>query len=229
MRNYKIFIGFMVVFLVVVMSLSAAAYADGKSDNEGCSGGKKKKKKGGIHAILQEQIDNIELTPGPKGDQGEKGDTGDDGVDGLTIQGPQGDTGPQGPPGLSVTYKSGINEGDQEDNGLIASRTLVFNKSTGLSRLRITYSDNLRVISNSAGSATWEVLLDGNSISLPHNLKTSIYTRTELNHRVSTLVGYAEGIPAGTHELSVYVTSTIGSDAYTGYSSTFLLEVQEIP
>jgi len=40
---------------------------------------------------LQEQIDNIELTPGPPGPQGDPGPTG-----------PQGDPGPQGPPGEAV-------------------------------------------------------------------------------------------------------------------------------
>jgi len=39
---------------------------------------------------LQDQIDNIELTPGPQGPQGDPGPTG-----------PQGDLGPQGPPGSS--------------------------------------------------------------------------------------------------------------------------------
>jgi hypothetical protein len=76
---------------------------------------------------LQQQIDqlkmdleNIQLTPGPKGDQGDpgpkgdKGDTGEQGPQGLTgpqgpvgpqgatgATGPQGETGPQGPPGDS--------------------------------------------------------------------------------------------------------------------------------
>lgn len=50
---------------------------------------------------LQNQIDTIELTPGPPGPQGEvgpigpKGDTGDTGLQGL-----KGDTGDQGPQGV---------------------------------------------------------------------------------------------------------------------------------
>lgn len=58
---------------------------------------------------LQEQIDNIELIPGPKGDKGDpgelgpkgdKGDTGERGPKGD--QGEKGDTGEQGPAGTSL-------------------------------------------------------------------------------------------------------------------------------
>jgi hypothetical protein len=51
-------------------------------------------------ANLQNQIDNIELTPGPQGPQGKmgpKGDPGDQGPQGK--QGPPGDQGPQGKQG----------------------------------------------------------------------------------------------------------------------------------
>jgi hypothetical protein len=44
---------------------------------------------------LKQQIEEIQLIPGPKGDTGEKGDTGPQG-----IQGPQGETGTQGEQGL---------------------------------------------------------------------------------------------------------------------------------
>ena len=40
---------------------------------------------------IENGIEGIELTPGPKGDPGEKGETGD--------QGPKGETGAQGPAG----------------------------------------------------------------------------------------------------------------------------------
>ena len=51
--------------------------------------------------FVTQEINSIELTPGPKGD---KGDTGPQG-----LQGPKGDTGPQGPQGL---------KGDKGDTGL---------------------------------------------------------------------------------------------------------------
>ncbi len=111
MRNFRILAGFMVVFLVAFMSLSAAALA--KDDDD--SGNKKGKKLPKHARVLQAQInantaaiENVELTPGPqgdKGDQGPKGDKGDpgsngadgqdgaNGADGVSIQGPQGEPG----------------------------------------------------------------------------------------------------------------------------------------
>ncbi len=69
-------------------------------------------KKGLAHAVsglqeqtadLQNQIDTIELTPGPKGDTGDQGPKGDTGA-----QGDKGDTGDQGPKG---------DKGDKGDAG----------------------------------------------------------------------------------------------------------------
>ena len=57
------------------------------------------------YLATQEDLENIELTPGPKGDKGEtgpqgpKGDTGEQGPQGI-----QGETGPQGPKGDAFTY-----------------------------------------------------------------------------------------------------------------------------
>ncbi len=115
------------------------AYAK-KGDRDKDKDSDKRKKKGLRHRVdaleaqttdLQNQIDTIELTPGPKGDtgpagpqgpkgdtgatgatgpQGPKGDTGLTGAKGDTgatgPQGPKGDTGntgPQGPPGADST------------------------------------------------------------------------------------------------------------------------------
>jgi hypothetical protein len=47
--------------------------------------------------FVTQEINNIELTPGPQGPIGPKGDTGPQGERG--IQGPKGDAGPQGPQG----------------------------------------------------------------------------------------------------------------------------------
>ncbi len=104
MRNYKILVGFMVIFFVAFLSLNAVASARGRSDDDSGSGHKKKGKK--FHQ-LQVQIDanrtsieNIELTPGPKGDQGEKGDKGDPGTNGVDGQdGEDGTDGTNGEPG----------------------------------------------------------------------------------------------------------------------------------
>ena len=105
MKNFRILAGFMVVFLVAFLSLSAAAHA-----KVGDSGHKKGKKLPKHARVLQAQIDvnkasieNIELTPGLKGDtgaaglQGPAGEDGTDGAQGIQgIQGPVGSAGPQG-------------------------------------------------------------------------------------------------------------------------------------
>ncbi len=117
MKNCRILAGFMVVFFVAFLSLSAAAHA--RDDDDSDSGHRKKGEKLPKHArVLQaqindnkESIENIELTPGPQGDNGDTGDTGaigatgasgadgqdgatgTTGADGLSIQGPQGDPG----------------------------------------------------------------------------------------------------------------------------------------
>ncbi len=131
---------------------------------------------------------------------------------------------PVGPP--HIAYVSGSTE-DGTDNGYVSGRDLVFTKLGADSRLRITYSDNLRVLgANSA--AKWEIYLDGAPLS--SSLKTSLYVDTGLMHRQSTLVGYATGVAAGAHELRVYVSPVTGTpDVYTGWQSTFLLEVEEVP
>ncbi len=95
MKSFRILAGFMVVFLVAFLSLSAAA--DTKDDDDS---GRKKGKKLPKHArVLQKQIkantaaiENIELTPGPKGApgtpgaDGAKGADGQDGADGAAQQ-----------------------------------------------------------------------------------------------------------------------------------------------
>ncbi len=120
MRNYRILVGFMVVFLVTFICLTAAAHAKGGDDDSGNKRGKKLPKharklqadldaeiatRASADADLQQQLDTIELTPGPQGETGDKGDQGDkgdpgtngtngvDGEDGLSIQGPQGEPG----------------------------------------------------------------------------------------------------------------------------------------
>jgi hypothetical protein len=128
---------------------------------------------------------------------------------------------------------------DGTDSGALAARTVTISKSSASSRLRITYSDNLRVYNAAAeAAATWEVRVDGSSIASPGPLTATIYVSTAgLNHHSHrTVVGYADGISAGSHTFQVYVGATPGyavMDAYTGWGgttpTTFLLEVEELP
>lgn len=137
------------------------------------------------------------------------------------------------PPSRRLFYVQG-NQMDGTDSGTVAGRTLNFTKLSPTSRLRITYTDNFRVTGGAASSATWEVKLDGASISPP--CAFAVYTTTPSGgpnlHLPHTLVGYATNAPVGAHTLTITVGATTGfptSDAFTGWNTTFLLEVEEIP
>jgi len=130
------------------------------------------------------------------------------------------------PLGRNVSYVSGLTQ-DATDDGLIAGRSLSFTKLLATSRLRITWSDNLRVLGPNA-SCQWEVLID--AASATPQLKTSLYVDAGLMHRQSTLVGYATGLGAGAHIIQIKVSRplTAAADCYTGWESTFLLEAEEM-
>lgn len=116
---------------------------------------------------------------------------------------------------------------DETDDGYIGNRHLLFNKIMPASRLRITWSDNLRVTGSNV-SCQWEVLID--DVATSPQLKTSLYVDAGLMHRQSTLVGYANGVGAGSHTIKVKVSRPLApaANCYTGWESTFLLEVEEI-
>ncbi|MCP4252684.1 MAG: hypothetical protein GY775_04615 [Candidatus Scalindua sp.] len=128
MRNFRILVGFMVVFFLAFLSLSAVAHA--KDDDGSGSGHRKKGKKLPKHArVLQAQIndnkeaiENIELTPGPKGDKGDTGATGSTGAKGdkgnTGATGPTGDKGDKGDTG--ATGPTG-DKGDKGDTGATGS------------------------------------------------------------------------------------------------------------
>lgn len=179
--------------------------------------------------------------------QGLKGDKGDPGITGTFATG----TTPNNPvPGQiyfdtitkssmlfdgstwksltrNVSYASGISP-DATDDGYLYARTLVFNKLWPSSSIRITWSDNLRVLGPNA-SCQWEVHVDG--VSTTPQLKTSLYVQeTGDIHRQSTLIGYATGVSAGFHTIKINVSRPYypSSVCYTGWESTFLLEAEEI-
>jgi len=66
-------------------------------------------------ASLQNQIDTIQLTPGPQGPKGDKGDTGAQGAQG--IQGVKGDTGAQGVQGVRGNTGNTGAQGPKGDTG----------------------------------------------------------------------------------------------------------------
>lgn len=200
---------------------------------------------------LQQQLANIQLTPGPIGPQGPAGPPGVDGtngtngidgidgqdgingIDGVGIQGPPGEPGPAGTP--KVHYVTGHSLADETDNGPLIARTLTFTKESNTSSLMVTYSDNFRAHSPSRVYAQgyWKVFLDGNSTNIEEHLHSNRIGGLPWSnniHRRGTLVGFLEDIPAGSHTVSIGV-GPIGDqdDLYTGWgASTFSLVVQEL-
>ncbi len=185
--------------------------------------------------------------PGATGPQGEAGPAGIDGAAGPQGPqgpvGPQGETGPAGPPTpRQITYLTGNRieqlAGSPQPQGL-PSRILNFTKHSQTSRLRIHYTDTLGVsgTSSQAPGATWEVRLDG--LSLPAPLKTANYfhdtSSSGYGYQIvpGSITGYASGVPAGPHTLTVMINSLAPTQwLLTGWSpfgaATFLLEVEEL-
>jgi len=114
-------------------------------------------------------------------------------------------------------------------------RTLNFTKLHANTRLRITYSDNVGILSAGGGTpmASWEVVLDGSSIG---PLKTTVYLVPNTNGILIPchLEGYVPGISAGAHQIvvDVYPVNLSGGttlQTMTGFKSSYLLQVEEIP
>ena len=126
----------------------------------------------------------------------------------------------------NISYISAMGP-DNADEGYINLRSVFFNKLMSTSRLRITWSDNLRVTGSNV-SCQWEVFID--DVATSPQLKPSVYADTGISHRQSTLVGYANGISAGGHTIKIKVSRPLAptADCYTGWESTFLLEAEEI-
>jgi hypothetical protein len=177
---------------------------------------------------------------GATGAQGPAGPTGAVGAQGPA--GPTGATGAQGPLGPAgpltprrITTLSGI-VADDTDNGEIVSRRLSFTKQSATSRLRITWTDNVGFLGTlNTQTACWELKMDGASITSPAALRvTKLWPTTTSNSwllRHTTFVGYADGVATGSHTLSLWVGPVGASpvaNSYTGYESTFLVEVEEI-
>ena len=140
-----------------------------------------------------------------------------------------------------ISYVTGSSE-DSRQSGAVTGRAVSFTKASASSRLRITYSDNFGMYSVNLGKAAcWTVNLDGSPISNPAPIRVCLYANvgstSGILRRSDAVVGYAEGVAAGLHTLTVTVGPAPGYEGQvlgivtgwpSGYSS-FLLEVEELP
>lgn len=135
-----------------------------------------------------------------------------------------------GPMIRTIARVSSTANDDGTDIGQIATRVLSVNKLGAGTALRITYVDNLRTYGNGK-ACRWEIRANGSSCpAMP--LYFNIYNAVDNPHHSRTLVGYCGGLPAGTHQIQVWVDNApgfSGSDCYTGWNgATWMIEAEEV-
>jgi hypothetical protein len=134
-----------------------------------------------------------------------------------------------------VAIATGLGPGDDTNNGQINSRVLSFTKQYADTAIRILYCDNLRV--NGADvAARWEIRIDGKSVP-GGAIYQDKYGSAGNYHEPATIIGYAQGVGAGTHAIQVWVGPSPGfprpwnniPDAFTGWEdSRWTIEAQEV-
>ncbi len=184
---------------------------------------------------------------GPQGLTGNTGDTGQAGIAGIngssctaiqnsgsaTIKCDDGTSASVFDQTSKTVYKNRFHIFDSRTTGFVRDRNLDIVKTSNASLLRITYTDSfgMNTLRNKPGNCDWEIRIDG--LSCPSQKLTynkykfnSGNDETRLDH--STVVGYCKGLSAGLHTIAVYVSSLNVTTCYTGYRTTFLLEIEEV-
>ena len=130
----------------------------------------------------------------------------------------------------TIVRSQGYNQADQTDNGPLAARFLNFTKRRNSTGLRVTYTDNIRVLGSNVGGR-WEVRFNGLSAT-PTPLAWDLYaTSGVLTHTPTTLIGTAFNLAAGSYVVQIYVGPAPGygvNDLYTGWQGAWSLEVEEV-
>ena len=136
---------------------------------------------------------------------------------------------------LSVSYSSGNGPNDNLDDGRIVSRELRFFKKEASSKIRILYSDNMRVYGQNK-ACRWHLKIDGTDCE-DGSLFTDRHDGSSSNvHSTSTAVGYCSNLQSGWHTIHVWVSSVphpdgnyAGADCYTGWDhASWIIEATEL-
>jgi hypothetical protein len=128
-----------------------------------------------------------------------------------------------------VAIATELGPADDENNGRIENRVLNFTKLYEDTAIRIFYCDTLRVRSTSAASR-WEIRID-DVVPPGGAIFQSKYSSSGDDHDPTTIFGYATGLPAGNHQIQIWVGPISGyaSDAHTGWNnSRWTIEAQEV-
>ncbi|KAI8496739.1 Collagen triple helix repeat-containing protein 1 [Branchiostoma belcheri] len=168
--------------------------------------------------------------PGNHGRDGAKGDRGEQGPPGE-----KGSAGETGPPGMSArgNVKQCVwnNLNNNANSGMI---TCAFNKASPTSALRLTWNGSLRVMHTSASCARWFFTLNGAECGNPAPIDGIMYTNgNNIDiHRVSTIDGLCEDLPAGPVTVALNVGACADRrgtpDAYTGWNSHSRIIIEEV-
>jgi len=131
----------------------------------------------------------------------------------------------------TMAYATANGPNDGTDVGQIKSRVLSFSKAKTQTKIRISYTDNLRT-HGSNKACRWEIRVDGTSCP-SQALVYDYYAKKEDNtHRSRTVVGYCSGVAAGSHTIGIWVSEVpgySGGDCWTGwYNSTWVIEAEEV-
>lgn len=126
---------------------------------------------------------------------------------------------------------------DSTDNGVLAGRRIDFVKRANDTGLRVSWTDNFRVLNN-AQACQWEVLFNGKSCTSPAGLYWSKYEgATGSNrHDPSTVTGTCFGISGGgLPQGAVAITTRVGpvgsyttGDCDTGWITLTNFEAEEV-
>ncbi|CAK9050312.1 unnamed protein product [Durusdinium trenchii] len=113
---------------------------------------------------------------------------------------------------------------DGRDGGVVNGRVLNFNKQLADSRLRLFYSDNLRIHGrpHKSGACRWHLRIDGQMCG-SGAITGDVYGHAPDNvHRQRSFMGYCDNVPAGQHKVDVHIEAIHHHwvcDAFTGWNS----------
>ena len=135
----------------------------------------------------------------------------------------------------TIDYATANWPGDDTDQWQIVSRVLNLTKLKTSTKLRIGYTDNLRVYSGvfEWKACRWEIRVDW--VSCPNQpLVYDFYKvlASENPLHSGTLVGYCSWLTSGAHQIQIWVWDTpgyTGSDCYTWWAgSTWVIDSEEV-
>jgi hypothetical protein len=135
-----------------------------------------------------------------------------------------------------IARAHGVGPNDDTDNGNIVTRTLTFMKTQAATAIRVTYTDNFRVLTGAVdGACRWELLFNGAQCTMPGRLIYDQYSPPNFNqHRPQSITGTCLGLAAGNYNIQVAVSTSPGyvaanSNCWTGWNAAYWsIEAEEV-